>query len=130
MLAFAAILVPLGAGALGLVAWRSPRTQVAIAVAGSVLHVAVAGALLAAVSRHGIVAVQVGGWPAPFGISLVADTLGALLATLTAVVGLACGASAPDAAAPGRSPSCRSSSRACPAPSSRATSSTSTSGSR
>jgi multicomponent Na+:H+ antiporter subunit D len=44
---------------------------------------------VATVHRLGIIALEVGSWPAPFGITLVADGFGALMALLAAVVGLA-----------------------------------------
>jgi multicomponent Na+:H+ antiporter subunit D len=37
----------------------------------------------------GILTLQAGGWPAPFGITLVADLLGAIMVVLTALMGLA-----------------------------------------
>jgi multicomponent Na+:H+ antiporter subunit D len=45
--------------------------------------------LLARVWQSGIVAVQVGNWPAPFGITLVADLFSAIMVVLTGLVGLA-----------------------------------------
>ncbi|MFI0407310.1 Na+/H+ antiporter subunit D [Actinomadura sp. 3N508] len=51
--------------------------------------VAAAGGLVAAVARDGVIAVQVGGWPAPLGITLVADRLSALLLVVSAGVLLA-----------------------------------------
>ncbi|WP_026402325.1 Na+/H+ antiporter subunit D [Actinomadura rifamycini] len=51
--------------------------------------VAAAGTLVAAVARDGVTAVQLGGWAAPLGITLVADRLSALLVTVSAVVLLA-----------------------------------------
>ncbi|QFG21650.1 Na+/H+ antiporter subunit D [Actinomadura sp. WMMB 499] len=51
--------------------------------------VAAAGALVAAVARDGVIAVQLGGWAAPLGITLVADRLSTLLVTVSAVVLLA-----------------------------------------
>jgi multicomponent Na+:H+ antiporter subunit D len=46
-------------------------------------------ALLASVAGDGIQAGQVGNWPAPFGITLVADLLSAIMVVLTGLVGLA-----------------------------------------
>ena len=39
--------------------------------------------------EEGVVAAQMGGWPAPFGITLVADHLSAVLVMITAIVNLA-----------------------------------------
>ncbi|MDQ3396647.1 MAG: Na+/H+ antiporter subunit D, partial [Deinococcota bacterium] len=46
-------------------------------------------ALLAFVSQNGVQAVQLGDWPAPFGITLVADHLSAIMVLLSAIMGLA-----------------------------------------
>ncbi|WP_338741974.1 Na+/H+ antiporter subunit D [Actinomadura luteofluorescens] len=51
--------------------------------------VAACVAVLVAVAREGVVAVQVGGWAAPFGITLVADRLSALLLVVSSTVLLA-----------------------------------------
>ncbi len=50
---------------------------------------AAAVALLSEVWRNGIQATQLGDWPAPFGITLVADHLAAAMVAVTAVVGVA-----------------------------------------
>ncbi|KOT37827.1 cation:proton antiporter [Streptomyces caelestis] len=46
-------------------------------------------ALLVLADRHGPQTLRVGGWPAPLGITLVADRLSALLLTVSALVALA-----------------------------------------
>ena len=83
------VLIPLFAGALSLVFWRSRTMQRLIAVGGTVGLLATGVWLLMTVSRDGIQVMQMGGWPAPFGISLVADLLGALMVVLTGIIGLA-----------------------------------------
>ena len=50
---------------------------------------AAAGGLMAAVARDGVIAVQIGGWTAPLGITLVADRLSALLLVVSIGVLLA-----------------------------------------
>ncbi len=45
--------------------------------------------LMAEVWQHGVIAGQMGTWPAPFGITLVADLLGAVMVVITAITGLA-----------------------------------------
>jgi multicomponent Na+:H+ antiporter subunit D len=77
------------ATALCLVSWRSSAVRRTLGVGGSVLHLAAAVALLVRVLSDGSVVLQVGSWGAPFGISLVADALGALMVLLGAVTGLA-----------------------------------------
>ena len=45
--------------------------------------------LMVEVLNEGVVAAQMGGWPAPFGITLVADLLSAVMVVITGVTGLA-----------------------------------------
>ena len=65
------------------------RRQGVVSACAALGLLAISVALLAVVWRNGPVAVQAGGWPAPFGITLVADHLSAALVTITAVIGLA-----------------------------------------
>ena len=83
------VVVPLGTAALGLVGIATPRLQGLLAVAGAAIHAVIAAILFQAVSDQGLVALQASNWPAPFGITLVADTLSAVLVMLAALVGLA-----------------------------------------
>jgi multicomponent Na+:H+ antiporter subunit D len=83
------LLVPLGTAAASLLAWRCLALQRGLAVGGAALLLAAGLALLGAVARDGILAVQVGGWPAPFGITLVADLLAAVMVVLAGTIGLA-----------------------------------------
>jgi multicomponent Na+:H+ antiporter subunit D len=83
------VLIPL-AGALGaLLTWRRPRAQRLLAVTSMAALLAVAVTLFGTVSRDGIQVAQMGAWPAPFGITLVADLLSAIMLLVTAVTGLA-----------------------------------------
>lgn len=83
------VLVPLATGILSILSWRRMAWQWAMAVSGATALLAAAVTLLVAVSRHGILVVQAGNWPAPFGISFVADLLAAIMVVLAAAVGLA-----------------------------------------
>ncbi|QTP58086.1 Na+/H+ antiporter subunit D [Billgrantia antri] len=83
------ILIPLLAGAVSLLFWRSRLMQRVVAVAGTGLLLVTSVWLLLTVSRDGIQVLQVGNWPAPFGISLVADLLGAIMVVLTGIIGFA-----------------------------------------
>ncbi len=83
------VVLPLAFAAAGLLFRLQPRAAHGMAFAGGALHLAAAGALLARVVDHGIQAAQVGAWPAPFGISLVADPFGALMVVIAALIGLA-----------------------------------------
>ncbi len=83
------LLVPLVAAVVGLLGFGRARWQRAVGVAGAGALLAAAVGLFAQVWRHGVVAVQLGDWPAPFGITLVADLLSAVMVLVTAAVGLA-----------------------------------------
>jgi multicomponent Na+:H+ antiporter subunit D len=85
------IVVPLLTAALTLTAWRSVSVQRWLSVSGAVVLLAVSLLLLRDVLaiETGVMATQAGGWPAPFGITLVADLLSAVMVALAACVGLA-----------------------------------------
>src|SRR5687768_1041033 len=79
--------VPLATAiALSLLPHR-PRLLRAVAFAGALAILAAAIAILARVDAGGIQVLQLGGWPAPFGITLVADVFSALLLLMTGIVG-------------------------------------------
>ena len=60
-----------------------------ISLVGSVALLAASVAMMTVVLRDGVVAGQMGSWPAPFGITLVADLLSAVMVVITAITGLA-----------------------------------------
>jgi multicomponent Na+:H+ antiporter subunit D len=80
------IIIPLASAALGVVAWRSLKAQRAIGLAGALSLLGAALLLFWHVSGGQIVVVQIASWPAPLGISLVADMLGALMVLLAALM--------------------------------------------
>lgn len=84
----AMIVLPVVAAGISMALWRRVVVQQVLGV--GVLTAGVAGsvALVAAV-REGPVAVHVGGWTAPVGITLVADLLSALLLTVSLLTVLA-----------------------------------------
>src|SRR5690606_4828038 len=83
------LLIPLTTAAVSLLAWHSIRLHRILAVIGAAALLAAGLALLANVWTHGICATQEGAWPAPFGITLVADLFSAIMVVLAGVVGLA-----------------------------------------
>ncbi|MFI6012616.1 Na+/H+ antiporter subunit D [Streptomyces sp. NPDC051243] len=88
--ALLALPVLLSAVGAGLSLLGMSRTVVRRLSIGVLMGVVVCGAtLLVLADRRGPQALQVGGWPAPLGITLVADRLSALLLTLSALVALA-----------------------------------------
>ncbi|MBT8208433.1 MAG: Na+/H+ antiporter subunit D [Acidimicrobiia bacterium] len=89
MLVALPILLPLFAAALCVLSWGRVRLHMAIAVITMVVHSAIAVLLLLEVRRGGIQHVDLGGWDAPIGITLVADLFACLMTVLTSIVGLA-----------------------------------------
>jgi multicomponent Na+:H+ antiporter subunit D len=87
-LLFWPVLVPILTAALCLVAWTRPDVQRSISFLGAAVLAAGVLALFQTVWSEGVVAVQAGDWPAPFGITFVADTLAVTMAALTALIGL------------------------------------------
>jgi len=80
------VLVPLLGAAVALGLLNHQKLQRAITVVVLVVALAVAVTLMVLVDQHGTIVVQVGGWEAPYGISLVVDRLSALLLTVSASV--------------------------------------------
>ena len=83
------VLVPLLAAALTLVLGRRARPQRIVAALALVTVLGLSVALLVGVDAQGAVVVEVGDWPAPFGIVLVVDRLSALMLVVSSVVLLA-----------------------------------------
>ncbi|WP_437915603.1 proton-conducting transporter membrane subunit [Sorangium sp. So ce302] len=80
------VLVPLATAALSLLSFRRVGRQRALGLVGSVLQLTVGIALLRAVHRGGIQSTQLGGWPAPYGITFVVDLFSALMVLLSGVI--------------------------------------------
>ena len=83
------VLLPLFTGILNLLAWRAVRLQKIFSLAGATLQLGAGLWLLLNVQHNGIQHLQVGNWPAPFGIVLVADLFSALMVIVAAIVALA-----------------------------------------
>ncbi|TDC80394.1 Na+/H+ antiporter subunit D [Micromonospora sp. KC606] len=82
------VVVPLLGAALTLILGRWPQVQRTISVVALTANLVVSVLLLVEAYRHGPVVVQVGGWPAPVGIVLVADQLAALMLVVSSAVTL------------------------------------------
>ena len=85
------LLLPFTAAVLCLLSWRSRRVQRSLAVVGASGQLLASALLLSSVWRDGIQAVQIGDWAAPFGITLVADLLSAIMLVLAGLMGTAVG---------------------------------------
>lgn len=84
------ILIPLMAGIILLFLKEQVQIQRWISGIATIFNVLVVMLLVHTVSLNGIQVIELGSWPAPFGIVLVADMFAALLVLTTMVVGLAC----------------------------------------
>lgn len=109
MLVTLPILLPMLAAAACVAAWGRGRIQLWICAVASGASLGVAIALLRAVRTSGVRVVEMGAWPAPCGISLVADLFASVMVILGAIVGFAVsvfmlGASDPRRAANGQAP--------------------------
>ncbi|HUG47192.1 MAG TPA: Na+/H+ antiporter subunit D [Candidatus Limnocylindria bacterium] len=83
------LVIPLAAAGASLVFWGRRRIQRWLAVLGTGSQLLVGVALLVQVRSEGIQVVEIGGWPAPFGIVLVADLLSSIMVVLTGLIGFA-----------------------------------------
>ncbi len=80
------IALPLATMAMLLLSWKSIAAQKVIGVVGSALLLLSAAALGWLVDRDGILVLQAGNWPAPFGITLVADRLSSIMVMLAGLM--------------------------------------------
>jgi multicomponent Na+:H+ antiporter subunit D len=88
LLALPILLPLLTAIALQLLPYR-PKLLRAVAFAGALGILMAAIAILIRVETDGISVLQVGSWPAPFGITLVADVFSSLLVLMVGILGTA-----------------------------------------
>lgn len=89
MLLFWPLVIPFATAVLCLLAWRSTEMQRGISLLGALGLLAASFRIFAEVSANGPVAAQAGGWPAPFGITMVADLLSAVMILLVGIVAVA-----------------------------------------
>ena len=82
------VMIPVVTAAVIYLAPGGRRTRSWISIGGMSLLVVAGALLLREVSRHGVLAEQMGGWAAPMGITLIADTFSAMLVLVAALVGL------------------------------------------
>jgi len=86
-LALLPVLIPLFSGILTLLMWKRVYAQRIVTLAGTGCLLIASVVLLLKVLEDGIQVVQPGGWPAPFGISIVADLLSAIMVIMAAMKG-------------------------------------------
>jgi multicomponent Na+:H+ antiporter subunit D len=83
------ILLPLTTAALCYLSWPWRRMQRFLGMLGAVCLLATSLALLVVVWHKGIQSVQLGGWPAPYGITFVADLFSATMVAVNGLLGFA-----------------------------------------
>jgi multicomponent Na+:H+ antiporter subunit D len=83
------LLIPLLTAIVTVLAQRSIRTQRWVSLAGALALFLAALGLLREVWRDGMVTAQMGNWPAPFGVTVVADLFSAVMVLLAGTIGLA-----------------------------------------
>lgn len=69
--------------------WKYWKVQQAFAITSSALYLFTAGLLVIAVYQNEMLVLQIGNWPAPFGITLVADLFSAILVLISSIISLA-----------------------------------------
>jgi len=83
------ILIPLSTAAVLMLAPKRPALQRWISLTGAVLLLASTLLIFMRVNATGIQVLQISNWAAPFGITLVADLLAAMLVVAVGIVGVA-----------------------------------------
>lgn len=81
------ILIPLASAIVMVFAWRRVRAQRVISLLGALALLVSGLVLLWRVREEGILVLQVGNWPAPYGITMVADTFSAIMVVLAGIMG-------------------------------------------
>jgi multicomponent Na+:H+ antiporter subunit D len=82
-------LILITAFVLSVLFWKYTKIHIAIAIGSTTLYLISAVSLLMVVYQKGIQVVQIGNWPAPFGITLVADVFASVMVLISAIVALA-----------------------------------------
>ena len=82
------LLIPLITAIAAVFARHRRRTRRLVSVSGAAALFCASLALLATVWREGFRTLQVGGWPAPYGITLAVDLFSAMMVAVTGLMGL------------------------------------------
>ncbi|MEL6544528.1 MAG: hypothetical protein AAFQ82_07865, partial [Myxococcota bacterium] len=82
------LLLPAIAAACSVAAWGHGRTQRILVLLGAASQCVSSIVLVAQVYSHGPVSMDVGGWPAPFGVSFAATQFGAVLTVVASATAL------------------------------------------
>ena len=84
----APLVIPFATAVLAFLFRKGPEGRW-ISVIGCLALLFASASLMRAVLADGVVVGQMGNWPAPFGITLAADLLSAVMVVITAITGLA-----------------------------------------
>jgi multicomponent Na+:H+ antiporter subunit D len=84
------IIIPIIIGMLMVIWKKNRKIHRLLSVVSTIAVGAVSLLLLVQIKNEGIQTLQLGGWEAPFGVSLVADTLSVILVLTTSIVSLCC----------------------------------------
>jgi multicomponent Na+:H+ antiporter subunit D len=82
------IILPFAFAAMTLQFGKDFRLQQNLSILGAFLHCGACLFLLVKVCNNGISSTQIGNWPAPFGITIVADHLSAIMVAVTGILNL------------------------------------------
>ena len=88
MLILLPILLSFLAAIINILAWNHRRWQRIVTLVATTLNLLVALRIFMVVYGQGPQAVQASNWPAPFGITIVADLFSAIMVVITALMGL------------------------------------------
>jgi len=83
------VILPFASAAVTLWSSGEQGRQQLISLLGALLHLTACALLFIWVAQSGMQAMQVGDWPAPFGITLAADHLSVVMVMVTAILGFA-----------------------------------------
>ena len=81
------IITPFFTAICCLLLWRKPNVQRILTASGSLALAVISVCLIVTVDTHGIQSTQIGNWPAPFGITLVADLFSSIMVVMAGVIG-------------------------------------------
>lgn len=87
MLLVLPIVIPFAMGIMCIASWGQRQLHRLIALVGTTALLAVALTLLLTVWESGPVSTEIGNWPAPFGIVIVADLFSAIMVVMVGLVG-------------------------------------------
>ncbi|MBZ0299334.1 MAG: Na+/H+ antiporter subunit D [Anaerolineae bacterium] len=87
MLLVLPIVIPFSMGIICIATWGQRQLHRLIALAGTSSLLLIASLLLLTVQQDGPISTEVGNWPAPFGIVIVADLFSAIMVMMAALMG-------------------------------------------